>query len=91
MWESYKDNNLLELIDPALNEEFPKEEAVWFLKVGLLCVQENASLRPGMSVAFNMLKHEINTENVIISQPGLVCDLMEVKICQNQSAFTGIR
>lgn len=91
MWESYKDNNLLELIDPALNEEFPKEEAVWFLKVGLLCVQENASLRPGMSVTFNMLKHEINTENVIISQPGLVCDLMEVKICQNQSAFTGIR
>ncbi|CAA2990397.1 serine threonine- kinase [Olea europaea subsp. europaea] len=91
VWESYKDNNLLELIDPALNEEFPKEEAVWFLKVGLLCVQENASLRPGMSVTFNMLKHEINTENVIISQPGLVCDLMEVKICQNQSAFTGIR
>ncbi|CAI9766315.1 unnamed protein product [Fraxinus pennsylvanica] len=86
VWESYKDNNLLELIDPVLNEEFPKEEAIWFLKVGLLCVQENASLRPGMSSVFNMLKHEIKTESVIISQPGLVCDLMEVKIRQKQSS-----
>ncbi|KAL2554720.1 Protein kinase superfamily protein [Forsythia ovata] len=87
VWESFNANSLLELIDPVLNDDFPKEEALLFLKIGLLCVQEITSLRPGMSRVFEMLTHEINTDDdVMISRPGLLGDLMELKICQKRSS-----
>ncbi|KAL7136628.1 hypothetical protein ABFS83_10G042500 [Erythranthe nasuta] len=79
-WELYNANNLLQLVDSALKGEFPHEEAVWFLKVGMLCVQETTKLRPVMSEAVKMLENEVCTEDVEIRQPGLVADLMEVKI-----------
>ncbi|KAL7095812.1 hypothetical protein ACP275_10G046000 [Erythranthe tilingii] len=79
-WELYNANNLLELVDSALKGEFPHEEAVWFLKVGMLCVQETTKLRPVMSEAVKMLENEVCPEDVEIRQPGLVADLMEVKI-----------
>ncbi|KAI3474653.1 hypothetical protein Pfo_029838 [Paulownia fortunei] len=85
-WELYNAKNLLELVDSALKGEFSQEEAIRFLKVGLLCVQETTKLRPAMSAAIKMLDNEIDTEDVAISQPGLVADLMEVKIRQKHSS-----
>ncbi|KAL7265100.1 hypothetical protein ACSBR1_002953 [Camellia fascicularis] len=79
-WEMYKANNLVALVDPVLNGDFPEEEAIRFLEVGLLCVQETSSLRPSMSRAVKMLTNEIDITNIKISQPGLVADLMDVKI-----------
>ncbi|KAK4419189.1 Cold-responsive protein kinase [Sesamum alatum] len=84
-WELYNAKNLLELVDSALKGEFSQEEAVRFLKVGLLCVQETTRLRPAMSEAIKMLANEIDTKEIDISRPGLVADLMEVKIRQKQS------
>uniref|UniRef100_A0A5B6YWA6 non-specific serine/threonine protein kinase n=1 Tax=Davidia involucrata TaxID=16924 RepID=A0A5B6YWA6_DAVIN len=87
-WEMYNANNLLQLVDPVLKGEFLKEEAIQFLKVGLLCVQETTSLRPRMSAAVKMLANETNIEDVKISQPGLVADLMDVKIGQGHSSYS---
>ncbi|KAL0409904.1 UNVERIFIED_CONTAM: Cold-responsive protein kinase [Sesamum latifolium] len=84
-WELYNTKNLLELVDSALKGEFSQDEAVRFLKVGLLCVQETTRLRPAMSEAIKMLSNEIDIEDIDISRPGLVADLMEVKIRQKHS------
>ncbi|CAA3001404.1 serine threonine- kinase isoform X2 [Olea europaea subsp. europaea] len=85
-WEMYSSNNLLELVDSVLGGDFLKEEAIRFLRVGLLCVQETTKLRPRMSTAVKMLNNEMETENIEITRPGLVADLMELKIRQNQSS-----
>lgn len=79
-WEMYKANTLAVLVDPVLNGNFPAEEPVRFLKVGLLCVQEMAKKRPEMSEVLKLLTDETGTSNVEISQPGLIPDLMDVKI-----------
>ncbi|XP_051131923.1 putative serine/threonine-protein kinase isoform X2 [Andrographis paniculata] len=88
-WELYNAGKLLDLVDPAMNGEFPNEEAIRFLKLGLLCVQETTRLRPTISEAMKMMTNEINTDNVEIKRPGLVANLMEVKIREkNSSNFT---
>ncbi|KAF8403041.1 hypothetical protein HHK36_011136 [Tetracentron sinense] len=72
---------LLQLMDPTLlGHDFPNEEAVRFLKVGLLCVQETRPLRPQMSTAVEMMCDEIDINDVQISQPGLIPDFMDYKI-----------
>ncbi|KAK9291117.1 hypothetical protein L1049_009304 [Liquidambar formosana] len=86
-WEMYKsNNNLLQLVDPALKGDFPEEEAVGFLKIGLLCVQEITRLRPRMSRAVKMLTNEIDTKDLDVSQPGLVADVMNIKVGERQSS-----
>ncbi|KAK4343003.1 hypothetical protein RND71_038819 [Anisodus tanguticus] len=81
-WEMYNADQLLELVDPVLDREILNDEAVRFLKVGLLCVQEKASLRPKMSMVIKMLSRDgtIIVEEMKITQPGIVADLMDVKI-----------
>ncbi|GAV64685.1 Pkinase domain-containing protein [Cephalotus follicularis] len=81
-WEFYTANNLVQLVDPALEMNYPEEEAIRFLKVGLLCVQETAKLRPRMSMAVKMLTNEIDTKDTQVSLPGLVADLMNIKLGQ---------
>ncbi|PSR98171.1 Serine/threonine-protein kinase [Actinidia chinensis var. chinensis] len=79
----YRANTLVELVDPVLNGDFPEEEAVRFLKVGLLCVQDISRKRPQMSEALKMLTDEIAITNQKISQP-CVADPMDVKIGGHQ-------
>ncbi|XP_049342657.1 putative serine/threonine-protein kinase [Solanum verrucosum] len=87
-WEMYNSGKLLELVDPMLNGEFCGDEAVRFLKIGLLCVQEIASLRPKMSAIFNMLNsaNYMELDDINITQPGILADLGDVKIGQKQSS-----
>ena len=79
VFDMYRANTLVELVDPVLNENFLEEEAVRFLKVGLLCVQDISRKRPQMSEALKMLTDEIAITNQEISQPR-VADPMDVKI-----------
>ncbi|GMI71248.1 cold-responsive protein kinase 1 [Hibiscus trionum] len=81
-WELYRDNRILKLVDPIVGMNYPEEEAVRFIKVGLLCVQEKARLRPEMSLALKMLSNDVDMELDQISQPGLVADLMNIKLGQ---------
>ncbi|XP_004249798.4 putative serine/threonine-protein kinase [Solanum lycopersicum] len=87
-WEMYNSGKLLELVDPILNGEFRDDEAVRFLKIGLLCVQEIASLRPKMSSVFEMLNsaNYMELDDINIIQPGILADLGDVKIGQKQSS-----
>ncbi|KAL6138588.1 hypothetical protein ACLB2K_063869 [Fragaria x ananassa] len=84
-WESYKADNLMQLVDPTLHLNFPKDEALRFLKVGLLCVQEMARLRPRMTRTVEMLAGESEMKDYQISQPGLVSDFTNIKMDQHQS------
>ncbi|KAJ6699149.1 RECEPTOR-LIKE KINASE [Salix purpurea] len=85
-WEAYMGNNLLQIVDPALHMDFPEEEALRFLMVGLLCVQETAKLRPRMSTTVAMLSNENDIKDVQISQPGLLSDLMDIRLRQKHSS-----
>ncbi|KAF8397673.1 hypothetical protein HHK36_016594 [Tetracentron sinense] len=86
VWEMYKTNKLLQLVDPTVKGDFPEEEAVRFLKVGLLCVQEIGGLRPQMSRAIKMMCDEVDIEDVKIQKPGLITDFMGVKIGNRNSS-----
>jgi hypothetical protein len=85
-WEAYKGNSLLQIVDPALHMDFPEEEALRFLMVGLLCVQETVKLRPSMSTTVKMLTNENDVKDVQISQPGLLSDLMDIRLRQKHSS-----
>jgi hypothetical protein len=79
-WEMYKADDLLKLVDPMLDGNFLGTEAVGFVKVALLCVQEKCGLRPSMSKAIKMMRGEIDIHNTQITQPGFIIDFMDVKI-----------
>lgn len=80
-WAAYKANDLLRLVDPMLNMNYPVEEATRFLKVGLLCVQETAKLRPRMSeVVDKLTNNNIDLKDVRIAKPGFVGDLRNIRI-----------
>ncbi|ONI03083.1 hypothetical protein PRUPE_6G237400 [Prunus persica] len=84
-WEAFKAGNLVQLVDPTLQMNFPEDEAVRFLNLGLLCVQEMAKLRPPMSRAVKILSGEVDIKDSQISEPGLISDIMEIKMGQQQS------
>ncbi|CAJ1931420.1 unnamed protein product [Sphenostylis stenocarpa] len=61
VWSLYGSNKLCDIVDPILEGNYPAEEACKLLKIGLLCAQASAELRPPMSVVVKMIKnnHEI--------------------------------
>jgi hypothetical protein len=90
-WQMYKTDNLLKLVDPMLNADFLETEAVGFVKIALLCVQEKCGLRPSMSMAIKMMRGEIDASNMQITQPGFIIDIMDVKIGRkSQSSMQSI-
>jgi hypothetical protein len=74
-------------VDPTLDKNFPETEAVRFLKVGLLCVQETAKLRPRMVAVVEMLVND-SVKDAEISPPGLVADFMNIRLRQTHSSAT---
>lgn len=90
----YKDNRLLDLVDSTLEHDgnFSEKEALHFLKVGLLCVQEKCNLRPKMSAALQMMMIDQNDQNnvndlnnVEIRQPGVIANNMDLKMSQRKN------
>ncbi|KAM1050793.1 hypothetical protein ACFX2I_032370 [Malus domestica] len=86
VWEAHKAGNLAQLVDPTLQMNFPTDEAIQFLKVGLLCVQERANQRPRMSKAVEMLSGDEVLKDSHISQPRHVSDFMDIKMRQENSS-----
>ncbi|WCJ34542.1 Protein kinase superfamily protein [Euphorbia peplus] len=88
-WEAYKNDEILQVVDPTLFMTFPQEEAIRFLMVSLLCVQETAKLRPNMSTVVKMLSNESEMKDVIkISEPGLVSNLMDIRLHHKHTSQT---
>lgn len=78
-WALYERGELLQIVDTFLANDFNVEEAERFLKVGLLCTQDNPKLRPPMPAVVMMLlgKREVHQK---INKPGLISDFMELKV-----------
>lgn len=78
-WTLYERRELARIVDTSLNDDFNAEEACRFLRVGLLCTQDNPKLRPSMSTVVKMLtgEREVDLE---ITKPGLISDFMDLKV-----------
>ncbi|XP_019087877.1 PREDICTED: putative cysteine-rich receptor-like protein kinase 16 [Camelina sativa] len=55
VWRLWNNKSFLELVDPAMGENYDKYEVIRCIHIGLLCVQENPADRPTMSTIFQML------------------------------------
>ncbi|XP_010539590.1 PREDICTED: putative serine/threonine-protein kinase [Tarenaya hassleriana] len=78
-WELYERNELVDLVDSALNGDFDVEEACRFLKVGLLCTQDSPKLRPWMSSVVKLLTGRREIDDSKITRPGLMSDFMNAQ------------
>ncbi|KAJ6893324.1 G-type lectin S-receptor-like serine/threonine-protein kinase RKS1 isoform X1 [Populus alba x Populus x berolinensis] len=58
VWELWRQDKALEIVDPSLNELYHPREALKCLQIGLLCVQEDATDRPSMLAVVFMLSNE---------------------------------
>ncbi|KAI6698127.1 hypothetical protein NL676_018246 [Syzygium grande] len=91
VWEAHKQDELQNIVDPVLGvNEHQGQEAVRFIKVGLLCVQEAARTRPRMSSAVNMLTGKVDIDDVKITEPGHIMDLTDIHIGSNKNSTQSI-
>lgn len=79
-WDLYERKELVGLVDTALGGDFDVEQACRFLKIGLICTQDNPKRRPSMSTVVKMLIGEMNIDDKKITKPGLISDFMDLKI-----------
>ncbi|KAK4851589.1 hypothetical protein QYF36_016584 [Acer negundo] len=79
-WELYESGDLVRLVDPSLNEDYNIEEAHRYLKIALLCTQDMPKLRPSMSTVVKMLTGEKDVNEEKISKPGLLSELLGLKV-----------
>lgn len=79
-WELYERKELVGLVDTSLNGDFDAEEACRFLKIGLLCTQDNPKRRPSMSTIVKMLNGEMGVDEKNIAKPALISDFMDLKV-----------
>ncbi|KAF8026037.1 hypothetical protein BT93_F2758 [Corymbia citriodora subsp. variegata] len=79
-WELYERKELVGLVDTSLNGDFDAEEACKFLKIGLLCTQDNFKRRPSMSTVVKMLTGEVGVDENKITKPAFISDFMDLKV-----------
>ncbi|KAL9346782.1 hypothetical protein Peur_061635 [Populus x canadensis] len=58
VWELWREDKALEIVDPSLTELYDPREALKCIQIGLLCVQEDATDRPSMLAVVFMLSNE---------------------------------
>ncbi|CAK9327380.1 unnamed protein product [Citrullus colocynthis] len=83
-WKLWDEENALELMDAALEDEFQPSQALRCIEVGLSCVQQNPDERPTMWSVLSMLE----SENVLLSHPKQPGFYMERMFSKNLSAET---
>nr|XP_012567454.1 probable leucine-rich repeat receptor-like serine/threonine-protein kinase At3g14840 [Cicer arietinum] len=74
-------DNLMELVDRRLGEDFKKEEATMLINVALLCASFSPSLRPSMSSVVSMLEGRTHVQEVV-SESTEVLDDKKYKVMQ---------
>eukprot|EP01018_Ginkgo_biloba_P039178 Gb_38844 [translate_table: standard] len=57
-----------EVIDPQLEDDIQRKEAMRVLKIGFLCIQENANRRPSMGTVVQMLEGEREVPDTPLNQ-----------------------
>lgn len=73
---------LLELVDPKLESEFNKDEAMGMITVGLLCTNASPTLRPRMSAVLSMLEGRTSVQE-LVSNSNVSTDDMRFKAMRN--------
>ncbi|KVH93122.1 Leucine-rich repeat-containing protein [Cynara cardunculus var. scolymus] len=63
--------NLLELVDPVLGSNYPKEEVMRMLNIALLCTNPSPTLRPAMSAVVSMLNGKIPVQPPLVKRNGM--------------------
>ncbi|KAE8689722.1 G-type lectin S-receptor-like serine/threonine-protein kinase [Hibiscus syriacus] len=58
VWELWKEDKAMEVVDLALGGSYSNEEVLKCIRIGLLSVQEHATHRPTMSTVVSMLCNE---------------------------------
>ncbi|XP_074319314.1 cold-responsive protein kinase 1-like isoform X2 [Silene latifolia] len=84
-WVMLEKGTLAELVDEAFREDLDVEEANRFLKIALLCTQKIPNLRPNMSTVVRMLQGEEDISDTSITEPGILSELMDVKITEDKN------
>ncbi|KAK7400462.1 hypothetical protein VNO78_11670 [Psophocarpus tetragonolobus] len=74
-WHLWSEQRVMELVDPSIQDSTPKSEALRFIHIGMLCVQDSASRRPNMSSVLLMLGSE-STALPLPKQPLLLTSSM---------------
>ncbi|XP_021719475.1 cysteine-rich receptor-like protein kinase 10 [Chenopodium quinoa] len=64
-WNLWKDNAILDLVDPRLYTNYSTDEMKRCIHLGLLCIQEDANKRPTMATIVSAL----NGHKVALSEP----------------------
>ncbi|EEF37744.1 conserved hypothetical protein, partial [Ricinus communis] len=57
-WQSWNENRGLSMVDDALSGSFSSSEAIRYVNIGLLCVQDKAADMPNMQAVVSMLSGE---------------------------------
>ncbi|GLU15287.1 hypothetical protein SLE2022_317890 [Rubroshorea leprosula] len=78
-WDLYEKGELVQLVDSSLNGDYNIEEALRYLKIGLICTQDMPKLRPAMSTVLKMLVGDIEVNDQEITRPGFLSELMCLK------------
>ncbi|KAK8642167.1 hypothetical protein V6N13_011524 [Hibiscus sabdariffa] len=65
-WKLWNEEKALQLVDELMEQDFPEEEALRCIQVGLLCVQQRPEDRPVMQTVVLML----DSESMPLPQPG---------------------
>lgn len=79
IWSLYERGEMTYIIDTDLADDLDVDEACKFLKVGLLCTQDAAKLRPSMSDVVRMLTGEKDVDLEEITKPGLLGDFLDLR------------
>lgn len=80
VWKLYEKGEVARLVDTSLEGDLDIDEACKFLKIGLLCTQGFPKLRPSMSKVVKMLTGEMDVDDQEILKPGLISELMGLKM-----------
>ncbi|XP_077220784.1 cold-responsive protein kinase 1-like [Tasmannia lanceolata] len=78
-WFLHESGKLANLVDKSLSKNYNVEEADRFLKIALLCTQDEAKRRPSMSNVVKMLTGVMEVDEQKITKPGLISEF-EFKI-----------
>eukprot|EP00253_Pinus_taeda_P008027 PITA_08027 len=64
-WNAYTNNQALDIVDPTLNGQYPRQQALRVITIALLCTQGPPTLRPAMSKVLTLLSNDSD----ILNQP----------------------
>ncbi|KAJ4804312.1 cysteine-rich RECEPTOR-like kinase [Rhynchospora pubera] len=66
-WMYWDSNKMLELLDPHLQNQCPEEEALRYIQIALLCIQDEPEMRPSMQQVLDMLNSDDSLFLILLS------------------------